>query len=32
MAKFNDDDRVKLWSEKGYIELAEYLNQNKKVK
>lgn len=31
MANFNDD-RVKLWTEKGYIELAEYLNQNKKVK
>lgn len=26
MANFNDDDRAKLWSEEGYVKLAEYLN------
>lgn len=26
MANFNDDERAKLWSEEGYKDLAEYLN------
>ena len=26
MANFNDDERAKLWSEEGYVHLAEYIN------